>query len=662
LTSKSESPYVMTISRTTVDKLGIKLYDKASAVVAELVANGYDGDAENVTVRIPLSRWLATKSNDGKVIDQGLEINIEDDGHGVEARQVNDFYLTVGKNPRQDPKRGPVSSEKKRPIFGRKGIGKLAPFGICKIIEVRFAGGEKTSKGYRVAHFIMNYDEIDTDTDKQYHPDLGDEDGTFSTERGTTIKLRDFLCRRTPDEDTFRRQLARIFGLQQTDFKIKVVNTETNSEFYIGQLDVEVNEETRIMVDDRPVIMDDGTRLPVTGYVAYAKKPYKFEEVAGVRIYAWGKIVASTRDFGLKAGFTGEHTLRSYLTGEIHADWLDQEEDLVHTGRQDILWDSEIGEALKKWGQELLRELGKKAWTPMRQKAYRVFLEKSNLESEVRNRFPEDPQIAETAMDLGKAIGQVASIEQLEDPDYVKRLTEIVLTTAPHKMWVDTLKEVTELGPDGSLDQVILKLGNATRAEMSSMGIIAMERVDVIGNLESILAKNPNAREDEYQELLEHAPWAIHPEWTVLQANRPFEDLRSAFEIWYKKKYGREITTRVIKDKTKPDFVMLPFSGSVEIVEIKRSGHKLDNDEFTRLVGYYDAMQTFMSANREFRREFPDTHVWLICDELALSRTNMLAFQALESNKALTKTTWYELLEKTKRANRAFLEKRTRAA
>jgi hypothetical protein len=84
------------------------LLDKASAVVAELVANAYDGDAEEVTVRIPLNRWLSTKSKGGKIIDQGLEITIEDDGHGVGAGQVNDFYLTGGKNPREDPKRGPV--------------------------------------------------------------------------------------------------------------------------------------------------------------------------------------------------------------------------------------------------------------------------------------------------------------------------------------------------------------------------------------------------------------------------------------------------------------------------------------------------------------------------------------------------------------------------
>ena len=35
----SHPPYEIVISRLTIDKLGVKLYDKVSAVVAELVAN-----------------------------------------------------------------------------------------------------------------------------------------------------------------------------------------------------------------------------------------------------------------------------------------------------------------------------------------------------------------------------------------------------------------------------------------------------------------------------------------------------------------------------------------------------------------------------------------------------------------------------------------------
>ncbi len=67
-TDPPEKPeqYVMRISRLTVKNLGVKLYDKASAVVAELIANGYDADAERVIVRIPLNTRLATKEKGQK--------------------------------------------------------------------------------------------------------------------------------------------------------------------------------------------------------------------------------------------------------------------------------------------------------------------------------------------------------------------------------------------------------------------------------------------------------------------------------------------------------------------------------------------------------------------------------------------------------------------
>ncbi len=50
--------YSMSISRLTVDKLGVKLYDKVSAVIAELIANAYDADATHVTVRAPMGEFL----------------------------------------------------------------------------------------------------------------------------------------------------------------------------------------------------------------------------------------------------------------------------------------------------------------------------------------------------------------------------------------------------------------------------------------------------------------------------------------------------------------------------------------------------------------------------------------------------------------------------
>lgn len=165
--------YTMTISRTTIDKLGIKLYDKVAAVVAELIANSYDADATEVTVTLPLGQWLASRSG-GKSKDLGFKITVEDNGHGIPPDDVNKYYLKVGLDRRSSNGKGALSPGK-RSVMGRKGVGKLAPFGICHRIEVISSGGEKTGNGYRTSHFILDYSKIFQETDAPYNPDVGSQ-------------------------------------------------------------------------------------------------------------------------------------------------------------------------------------------------------------------------------------------------------------------------------------------------------------------------------------------------------------------------------------------------------------------------------------------------------------------------------------------------------
>ena len=145
-----------------------------------------------------------------------------------------------------------------------------------------------------------------------------------------------------------------------------------------------------------------------------AQKGYKHEELAGVRIYARNKIVATTRDFGLMSGFTGENTLRSYLVGEIHAEWLDEDagEDLIKTDRQDILWESDRGQALRTWGQDLLREIGTLSRAPRRKNVRDRFLKLARVEERARERYNDETVIA-TALDLAGAIGGFAAEDEL---------------------------------------------------------------------------------------------------------------------------------------------------------------------------------------------------------------------------------------------------------
>ncbi|MCQ3814524.1 MAG: ATP-binding protein [Acidimicrobiia bacterium] len=130
--------YQLNISRLTIDKLGVRLYDRASAVVAELIANGYDADATHVTVSLPLGTQLDNPYRDGQL----WQIIVEDNGHGMSPEEAQSLFLDVGGDRRKRSKNGPRSPKFKRPVMGRKGIGKLAPFGICRQIEINSAGGE----------------------------------------------------------------------------------------------------------------------------------------------------------------------------------------------------------------------------------------------------------------------------------------------------------------------------------------------------------------------------------------------------------------------------------------------------------------------------------------------------------------------------------------
>ena len=650
--------YKLTISRNTIDKLGVKLYDKASDVVSELISNSYDADAEEVRVTIPLGVFLATRKGE-KVESKDLKITVEDDGHGFSASDANDFYLKIGNDRRKDPARGSESPERGRPVMGRKGIGKLAAFGICGTIEVWSASGKKGQETYPVSHFTLHYSAITKDTDKAYYPTRGKYDGKFSPKRGTKITLSNFLSKKIPDRKTFMRQVARKFGIESTDFKIFVTDSITNETQEVSELDIELMEATKIVVDKMPVHFGR-KRLPVRGWIAYAKDPYRNEEVAGVRIYARKKLAATSRDFGRKSGFTGEFTIRSYMVGKVHADWLDENEDLVASDRQDILWSSDRGQALQKWGTALMEKLGKTSRAPMSKKTFEEFKEKSKLEERARERFGHTP-VYDAAMEIGKRLAGGFSRQNLRNDYYVKGMLELILSVAPHKTIVDNLKKLADEGNKNALGVMAAFFGDARIAETASLGQVAEERIRAIDALEKAIRAALPVEESEMQEMLERAPWLIDPQWTVLQANQTLRTFRHAFEEEHERRTGEKIkTTTTEGDSTRPDFIMLPIGTKMEVVEIKRPGHRLDTQEYKRLYGYIEELEKFLEENGEYAEVFSGIHATLVCNDVNLTGTDMSSYEGEVNKGRIQHKTWEDMLLRTKRVHEDFIKARDR--
>lgn len=654
----------MRISRLTVDKLGVKLYDRASAVVAELIANAYDADAECVTVTLPLAKQLAKKLPDKTYEDLGFTITVKDDGHGMTPEEAQKYFLIVGtdRRKRTDSSGSPAkdaakSRDKNRAVMGRKGIGKLAPFGICRRIEVTSSGGAETEEGqFLTSHFTLDFDKIVTDDDSPVPIDAGPLDMTYRAERGTTVELSLFLPKRVPNGETFRRQLERRFALAGDDFNIKVSDSESETELAIRRFQIAIDETTRICLDDRPVRIENDD-YPVVGWLAHAKEAYKDEESAGVRIYARGKIVATTRDFEQPAGFTGEFATRSYLVGEIHAEWLDddEDEDLIRTDRQSILWDSEKGDALRQWGKKLIKEVAGLAAGPRRESKAAQFLRASRLQERAEERYGE-ADIVEAVVELGRQIGGFAAEDELGDLDYVDGLAEVVLAVAPHQALIGAFKTISGQD-DATVDDLLDVFAKARMAEMASYAQIALERVKSIKELKRLLLQ-PGTSEADLHQLIAEAPWLIKPDWSVITVNQSLKMSRDLVVEWLQRHGHGSFEVAITHERKRPDFTLINAGSSLRLVELKKPGHSFDKSDYERLENYVLALEDLFSSHHELKAAFPNSwKIDLIADSVSIGdATAQRSFTKMKQDRQVAPQNWSDFLLHATTANELFLD------
>ena len=102
----------------TIEHLGTQMYKHRAPSVAELVANCWDAGAKNVWIQIPPEADYDPLSS---------IVSVMDDGEGMSSGDVQDHYLVIGRNRRLDDK----GTSHGRKVMGRKGIGKLAGFGLA---------------------------------------------------------------------------------------------------------------------------------------------------------------------------------------------------------------------------------------------------------------------------------------------------------------------------------------------------------------------------------------------------------------------------------------------------------------------------------------------------------------------------------------------------
>src|SRR5690349_3823959 len=102
----------ITVLGRTLEHLGVQMYKRRDAALAELVANAWDAGATNVSINLPAEG--AYNRNTDAII-------VSDDGAGMSDNDLESEYLVIGRNRRAE---GQPEVLDRKPM-GRKGIGKL---------------------------------------------------------------------------------------------------------------------------------------------------------------------------------------------------------------------------------------------------------------------------------------------------------------------------------------------------------------------------------------------------------------------------------------------------------------------------------------------------------------------------------------------------------
>jgi hypothetical protein len=347
--------------------------------------------------------------------------------------------------------------------------------------------------------------------------------------------------------------------------------------------------------------------------------------------------------------------MRSYLVGQVEADWLDADGDLIRTDRQSILWDSDLGVALRLWGSQLIKEVAALSARPRREKKRDLFLDRSRFKERVEDRY-DDESVINEAMKLAEQIGAFAAEDELDDPDYVEGLTEIILSVAPHQALVEAFKYISKQ-EGASIDELISLFGKTRLAEMASYAQVAAERVLSIKNLEKTISIT-GVGESALQALIANAPWLIKPDWTILTQNQPLKTFRDRFTAFFKKEYGQDIIVAVSYERKRPDFTLIQHGTKLRIVEIKAPGHTFDDADYERLQNYVAAFRKFFEVNTEAAARFPGGwQIDLIADGVDLKDlSHQFAFESFEESGAVVKKTWEDFLAAAVHAHEEILD------
>lgn len=654
----------MPVRGGTLQSLGVDLYSNLGKVFGEFIANAHDSDATEIDIsvdfnalatEVPKARKRAkdeearrakkeeqARAESGleeeaapkedrrfdvlkAMLDPSLTITISDNGHGMTWQEVESRYLPVNKHRRKDAngKETLLRSPNGRMLMGRKGVGKLAAFGVAHVmvLETKRKGEDyATSIKIDIRALDPNASIADIDVNVSYL------DGRPVDAHGTTITLSHLRVDAvTQKEETVKSTIQkRFFGIFPEEFAIKI-NKETLPRYvpayeyiYPSNLKLDDIKAGKVHADhyDVPEI----GRLRVDYFVGFrARKDHSRESDFGARIYANRRQAAGPSLFGLKSGMHSFHSA-DYMEAFFIADDLDAGSvDFISTDRSDLKEGNEVVSAL----YEKIREVLTKAIAGHAR--YKKLKAEEDIQSDpaAKRLYEVINQLSPSARKSGKklilALGEQFDVDSDEFVELSRNMinsmnaNEVLIRLIEMKSAPQTIAHVaSELAELAKIEQRdAIKLYQGRRD-----GILSLQNLTRKGEEDDW---NKRQSEKELHSLLKAQPWLIKPEYSLTRysvSDRQINRTASAMA----KQLGVDEFAPIRQDDgeeddTRPDltFVMCDVEHgaplTVHVVELKSPSKAMDKDHWDQLDRYIFRLSEWCRA--ELDRE-PVITGWLI--------------------------------------------------
>lgn len=527
------NPLKFRIELNVLKHLGIGLYSSTPAVVTEIIANAWDADAKLVTIKLDVD---------------GDTIIVQDDGHGMTRDDVQGKFLAVGYSRRTSSTKD-MSKSGDRRVMGRKGIGKLAMFSLAKSITVvtKAEGSDAVAFTVDVDALLAAAEQAKEVADYPVTPASVPAD--FTLPHGTRIILTNLSNKIHKTEGYLRPRLARRFGVFSDSFRVRLGTTDiTRADAgYYGDLQFlwYFDEATRKQVEPlstalassqnpalgaptkyvhaaNAVLGGDVPGLVLGGFIGSVDKPAKLgrgdESLNRLAVFANGRLFQE--DILPELG--DARYFNSYLVGEIHADFLDNDgQDRATASRESIRHDDERFLALRHHLRSVFATI-RDQWDEWRIDQGYANTPGKNPEIEEWVKSFKDPRDRKAADRLMTSIGKLnLNNDEAKDANAKNLLygsAVVGFEKLRARSQLDRLDSITDvLSPEfqaifASLDEI----------EASHYVDIVRGRLEVIGKFETEIVDAKKQEKVAQNYLFEHL-WLLDPTWDRVMGSEEME-------------------------------------------------------------------------------------------------------------------------------------------